>query len=567
MNAAAHTIYPDFANPELLEKIPLSAKTVLDVGCAHGTLGAEYLRRNPNARVLGIDLDEEAIRHAKERISEVFCGDVEKTLMPFNVSEGIDCIAYGDVLEHLVDPWRVLAEHAKFLSPHGTVLVCMPNVEHWSFVARLLTGKFDYDEMGLFDKTHLRWFTPRMMGRALTGAGLELADIAPRPIAMEQGEQFVRAMAPGLKAIGVDPAEYMNRAGPLQFIWRARKARPARIELIATMLNPQGGVSDVRVVEPIRALRTDSAVFGVIANEAELEPRLGDAPRIAILHRPMLMGEAGIARIRALVDKGYVVVSEFDDHPIFMEERGVDLGSLLTFRAVHAVQTSTPALAEVLRPQNPEIGMFPNGIFELPEVRNFSSADHLTLFFGAINRGADWAPLMQSINEVARAVGSRLQFHVVYDEAFFNALETPHKRFDPMGDYASYMRMLGEADIAFMPLADTEFNRSKSDLKFIEAGAARACALASDVIYGGVVQDGKTGLIFRDSMELRAGLLRLLAYPEATRRMGDAARAYVAKERMLAYKVESRLKWYQSLWDRRDVLNAALRERAPEIFA
>ena len=562
---AAH--YPDFANPELLEKIPLSAKTILDVGCAQGALGADYLKRNPNARVLGIDIDEEAIAHARHRISEVFLGDVEKNPMPFNVPEGIDCVIYGDVLEHLVNPWALLTEHAKYLAPEGTILVCMPNVEHWSFVERLLTGRFEYQDQGLFDRTHLRWFTPRMMGNALVAAGLQLSDIAPRPMAREPAERFTTAIAPALQALGVDPAEYLNRALPLQFIWRARKSAPARLELNATMLAPQGGVSDVRVVEPVRALRTDSAMFGAILSEPEFEPRLGNAPRIAVLHRPLLMGDSGVARIRALLEKDYVVVSEFDDHPIFMQERGVNLDELLTFRAVHAVQTSTPALADALASQNPEIRVFRNGIFELPPVRNFQDPDHLTLFFGAINRKRDWPPLMTALNEVARAVGERLRFHVLYDEAFFDALDTPHKKFDPMADYAKYMRMLGEADIAFMPLADTEFNRSKSDLKFIEAGAARVAALASHVVYESSIQDGKTGLIFRDAMELRAGLLRLLAYPEATKRMADAARAYVARERMLAYQVSARSEWYRSLWERREALNAALKQRVPELFA
>jgi SAM-dependent methyltransferase len=563
---AALTQYPDFANPELLEKIPLTAKTVLDVGCAHGALGAEYLRRNPNARVLGIDSNPGAIADAKARITEAFCGDVEQYPMPFSVPEGIDCIIYGDVLAQLADPWAVITEQVKYLAPGGTVLVCMANVENWMLAGRLLTGKFDYEEQGLLDRTHLRWFTSRMMGRALQAAGLDLADLAPRPMDWGQAEKFVQAMTPGLTALGVDPAEYLNRAGPLQYIWRARKSAPVRIEVNSTMLAPQGGVSDVRVVEPLRALRSDSAVFGFIGTEAELAPRLPDAPRIAVLHRPLLMGESGLARVRALIDKGYVVVSEFDDHPVFMRERGVNLDDVLTFRAVHAVQTSTPALAETLREQNPEVGMFPNGIFELPPVRNFADPEHLTLFFGAINRGPDWAPLMPALNEVARAVGDRLKFFVLHDEAFFNALQSPHKTFEPMADYPAYLRMLGAADIAFMPLEDNEFNRSKSDLKFIEAGAARVAALASRVVYGGVIQDGRNGLLFGDAMELRAGLLRLLAYPEATRRLGDAARAYVARERMLAYQVAARSAWYRGLWARREALTAALRGRVPELF-
>ncbi len=564
---AVHTQYPDFANPELLDKIPLTAKTILDVGCAQGALGGDYLRRNPACRVLGIEQDKVAGAHARERLTEVFVGDVEKDPMPFDVPEGIDCIIYGDVLEHLSDPWMVLKEHAKHLSPQGTVLVCMPNVEHWSFVARLLTGGFDYEDQGLFDRTHLRWFTPRTMARALVDAGLTLSDAAPRPIATDRAEQFTAMLTPALQALGVDPQEYLNRSIPLQVIWRARKTDVPRLELSATMLAPQGGVSDVRVVEPLRALRTDSSIYSNIVVESGLRPQLGGTPRVAVLHRPLLLGESGLARLRALLEQDYVVVSEFDDHPVFMEERGVNLAELLTFRGVHAVQTSTPALADALLADNPEVAVFPNAVFELPPVRNFSSVEHLTLFFGALNRQNDWAPLMPVLNEVARAVGERLHFRVVFDEAFFNALETPHKTFEPsMVDYANYMRELGRAEISFMPLEDNPFNRAKSDLKFIEAGASRVCALASRVVYGDSLQDGKTGVLFGSPAELRSALLRLLAYPEATRRMADLARAYVARQRMLAYQVAARAEWYRALWERRVELNEALKQRVPELF-
>jgi 2-polyprenyl-3-methyl-5-hydroxy-6-metoxy-1,4-benzoquinol methylase/glycosyltransferase involved in cell wall biosynthesis len=564
--AVAHTHYPDYANPELLEKIPLAAKTVLDVGCAQGALGAAYLRRNPNARFLGIELDAEAVDQAAARMSEVFCGDVEAEPMPFEVPEGIDCIVYGDVLEHLREPWDLIKAQAEYLAPDGTVLICMPNVEHWRFALALLQGSFDYEEQGLFDRTHLRWFTPRTMAKVLVDAGLQLSDVSSRPIGMEDAERFTAALTPGLRAIGVDPAEYLNRAGPLQFIWRARKVAPERMMVSATMLPPQGGVSDVRVIEPMRALRTDSAMLPLIVAEPELDQRVPDMPRIAVLHRPLLFGENGLARIKALLAKGFVVVSEFDDHPNFMGNRGVDLDSLLTFKAVHAIQTSTGPLAEVLARENPEVGMFPNGIFELPPVTNFADPDRLTLLFAAINRGDDWAPFIPALNEVARAVGGRLRFEVLHDKAFFDALDSEHKNFTPICDYAAYMSKLGQADIAFMPLADTEFNRSKSDLKFIEAGACRVAALASHVVYAGSIEDGKSGLLFQDPAGMRAALLRLLAYPEAARRLAEAARTYVAEHRMLAYQVADRAAWYRSLWQRRDQLNAALRERVPALF-
>jgi glycosyltransferase involved in cell wall biosynthesis len=124
------------------------------------------------------------------------------------------------------------------------------------------------------------------------------------------------------------------------------------------------------------------------------------------------------------------------------------------------------------------------------------------------------------------------------------------------------MRILAGSEISFMPLSDTPFNRTKSDLKFIEAGSHRVAALASTVVYGNSIEDGRTGLLFRDPVEFEARLLRLVAMPELARDLGDAALRYVADSRMLAYQVAPRIRWYRSLWARRDVLTKALLARS-----
>ena len=172
---------------------------------------------------------------------------------------------------------------------------------------------------------------------------------------------------------------------------------------------------------------------------------------------------------------------------------------------------------------------------------------------------------MPVLNEVAQKAGDRLRFSVVHDQAFFEALHTPHKRFTPTCDHETYMALLGQSEVSLMPLADTPFNRAKSDLKFIEAGACRVASVASNVMYSDSVEDGRTGLLFRDADELRDRLLRLVAMPELARALGDAARHYVAGERMLAYQVGQRIAWYRSLWERRDELNRALQARLAEL--
>jgi 2-polyprenyl-3-methyl-5-hydroxy-6-metoxy-1,4-benzoquinol methylase len=148
------TRYPDFANTDLLERIPLTAQSVLDVGCNGGALGAAYRRFNPRALLLGIEPDATAAELAARRLDQVAAVDVERNPLPFALDRPIDCIIYGDVLEHLRDPWAVLRRHAEALSEDGTMVICVPNVHHWSFADRLLRGTWKYEPDGLLDETH-----------------------------------------------------------------------------------------------------------------------------------------------------------------------------------------------------------------------------------------------------------------------------------------------------------------------------------------------------------------------------------------------------------------------------
>ena len=551
--------YPDVANNDLLDRIPLGARVILDVGCATGALGAEYKRRNPACRYLGIEADPDSARLAAERLDGLATGDVEAEPFPFGPGP-FDVIIYGDVLEHLRDPWTLLARHAGSLAEGGLVLVCMPNAEHWSFAERLMRGTFDYEPIGLFDRTHLRWFTLETTHRALVGAGLVPLDVSPRIFNRDATDAFIEAMAPALTALGIDREAYRNRAMPLQHVWRAGRQAPAQLHVRSTMLDHIGGVSHVRVVQPMRALATESGVTAQVVQDARRHdldaPEQDGAARLFIFHRPVLAGEAGLEQLRGLIAQGWMVLCEFDDHPAFLP--AMQREDVHNFRAVHAVQTSTAPLADVLRLYNPEVAVFPNSIVRLPDVRNYTDPDRLTLFFAGLNRDDDWPPYLGALNAAAALAGERLHFRIVSDGRLYEALQTPHKSFVPLCDYETYQDLLARSEISFMPLRDTTFNRCKSDLKFIEAAAHRVTALASPVVYADSVEDGRTGLLFRDPTELQRRILHLVADPARGRAIGDAARAMVAQDRMMAAQVGQRLAWYRSLWNRHDELHRAL---------
>jgi SAM-dependent methyltransferase/glycosyltransferase involved in cell wall biosynthesis len=535
---------------DLLDRIPLSARRVLHIGCGDGALGAAYKQRNPRAQVLGIEADPALARLAARRLDAVASGADSSHPGPF------DCLIYDAVLERLRDPQAALRRHAASLAPHGTLLARVANGDDWRIAARLLRGEWTPADDATRPLSHAA------MQHLLAQAGLAPFDSIGQEIDAPAASRFTAALVPSLAALGIDRAAYLRRAAPRRVLWRAHRTPPAPLHVVATLLAPVGGVSDVRVLEPLRALASEPGVITHLSNGEDLPAIDPAAAKIFILHRPALLGAAGLRLPRRLLAQGYVVVTEFDDHPDHIPV--LQHPEMHNFRAVHAVQTTTETLAAVLRAQNPEVAVFANAIRALPEPRNFNG-ERLTLFFGAINREADWPPTIAALNAEAARVGARLHISVMHDRGFFDALATPHKSFAPMGDYAAYLALLGAAEIAFMPLADTPFNRCKSDLKFIEAAACRAVALASPTVYGQSIEDGRTGLIFTDAAELRQKLAALLDDPARARAIGTAARRWVAERRMLADQPTGRLAWYRDLWTRRAALDAALRARVPEL--
>ncbi len=92
-------------NPNLLKHIKKEWKEVLDIGCSSGALGVAI--KENGTRVSGIEAFPEAENKQKEKLDHVVLGDIETMDMPYE-EEQFDCVIFGDVLEHLFDPWAVI---------------------------------------------------------------------------------------------------------------------------------------------------------------------------------------------------------------------------------------------------------------------------------------------------------------------------------------------------------------------------------------------------------------------------------------------------------------------------
>ena len=142
---------------------------LLDVGCSDGKFGE--LVRQVGHQVTGVDM----IKH--EGVGERLDGFVEADLnngLPGEVGGPYDCIVAADVLEHTVAPEQLLADIAARLAPGGAILVSVPNFAHWYPRARVAAGRFDYDQRGLLDRGHVRFFTRRSFERLVADCDLHV---------------------------------------------------------------------------------------------------------------------------------------------------------------------------------------------------------------------------------------------------------------------------------------------------------------------------------------------------------------------------------------------------------
>jgi 2-polyprenyl-3-methyl-5-hydroxy-6-metoxy-1,4-benzoquinol methylase len=161
------------ARPEVLERIPVSASNVLELGCAAGVLGLTVKSRQ-RCRYVGVEVDLFAARIAANALDHVTVLDLDSVELPFDPGT-FDCVVCADVLEHLKDPWGVLGQLFTVLRPGGQIVVSIPNIRNLGVVAQQLAGDWVYQDAGILDRTHLRFFTRRSFERALVGAGFEIS--------------------------------------------------------------------------------------------------------------------------------------------------------------------------------------------------------------------------------------------------------------------------------------------------------------------------------------------------------------------------------------------------------
>lgn len=212
-------------NLEILSMMPLTCHRVIEVGCMHGVLAKAYRARNPACVYVGIDIEPDYVKVAAPNCTQALTGDIE--LFSPEIFESFfpsDCWVFGDCLEHLRDPWSLLARVRAGIDRNGCLVACIPNAQHWSVQYRLVSGNLFYEDSGLLDRTHLRWFTRLSIIKMFTETGWKIEQGLSRVLYAPQQEQPLKAIADMARQSGMDPDVAVQDAIPYQYVFKVTPA-------------------------------------------------------------------------------------------------------------------------------------------------------------------------------------------------------------------------------------------------------------------------------------------------------------------------------------------------------
>lgn len=180
MSSSATNDFQAYSGPgsdrkEMLDFVPSSAKVVLDVGCSVGNFGA-LLKKERGVEVWGIEADPQAADIASDKLDKVVAGLFGQK-QELNEKK-FDCIVFNDVLEHMVDPYSALAYAKTLLNPKGHIVASIPNVRYFDNLWKLvINGSWEYEDTGLLDRTHLRFFTKSSIEKMFSEQGYAIERI------------------------------------------------------------------------------------------------------------------------------------------------------------------------------------------------------------------------------------------------------------------------------------------------------------------------------------------------------------------------------------------------------
>lgn len=167
-------VYGNSGNVNVLAHVPASALTVLDIGCGRGD-NAQHLKAR-GMEVDGLTISDKELTLARQFLRTGVLHNAENGLPEVITRNLYDVVICSHVIEHICYPENLLRDVRTVLKPGGVFIVALPNIMHYRSRWQLIKGNFNYQESGIWDNTHVKWYTLATAMNLLSRNGFEVVD-------------------------------------------------------------------------------------------------------------------------------------------------------------------------------------------------------------------------------------------------------------------------------------------------------------------------------------------------------------------------------------------------------
>jgi O-antigen biosynthesis protein len=511
----SHTIAIVF----LLEKTNGRRLKILDVGCSEGYLGG-YLK-NLGHIVLGVEINPQSAHKASEVLDSVYKGTINDYFRDHS-DEKFDAILFADVLEHIAEPSQVLEICHNHLNLDGFIIASLPNVAHAAIRAMLLEGRWDYADLGILDRTHLRFFTKDSASALFEQAHYDIERIGQVHLPIEMVDQLCNLH---LNKKHIDIVNKLVSDEPdatvFQNIFLAQPKPESAVRIIAYVPNKEWALHDIRIKGPLDNWQTryNGCVRYRDFNEIKLDDLYwGD---IVVFQR--VGGEYILNLMEVLQKHGKKCVFELDDLlteiPDFLAHHKMSVDTLSSYLEVIAkgdlVTTTTQRLADKLLEINPQVICVPN-CTESPGLPLAKQSNQLTNKVTLVVASSDRV----LVNFLAPALLKIQKTHPMDYDIF--VIGPPGDYLESFGIKITRSDLVSHTDfkkllsglinpVGLIPLDDSVFSSCKSPIKFFDYALAGMPVICSNVPpYSDYVINGETGfLVENDTDSWVSAILKL----------------------------------------------------------
>ncbi len=521
---------------------------ILEAGCASGYFGGFLV--SCGHIVWGVEPFEAAAEEASNLLTTVYNGTIEKFFKDYP-NEQFDAIIFGDVLEHLANPLEVLQIAKAHLSPKGIVVASIPNIAHNAIRAMLIEGRWDYSDLGILDRTHLRFFTKDSLVDVFTDAGYSIEVLDRITLFSEQASELCGLNVSSFSIKAAESSSLDNCGNDFQYVISAKPLKCIStkdhsnqrfktsycLRVVCAVTDDRSTLVDIRLRRQLQRWSSLTGGDFQIVDLKHVSRKHIEWGDVFVFQREC--DSSTLELMNSLKNNGKRIVFDIDDYllecPPFLSHHAqyfLDTVEMRTraIKMADAVSVSTTNLQKELSALNANTFITPN----------FSES------IGVLANHND-----QSLTEARLVIASsdRIMIEMLIDPLKILQAET-HVKIIAIGPPAEMLTNAGiEVDaqvlrnhlefklfvsslnnaVALIPLDDSKFSSCKSAVKYFDYSVCNIPSICSNVApYSNVVVNGLTGLLVEnDTLAWMDAIRHLLASSDDRQTLAGAARKHV----------------------------------------